>query len=251
VLGGALPPADIACLRELAQRRSIAAGGGVLIRGELARQLVLLLNGDVVLGTRAADGSFRTERSVKGPAWIDLSTAWLQLKQEFEALALSDVVVVEIPLVALRERLPAHPELGQRLCWALAQQVHQLDHASRNLLHNDARARLAQWVLERCPVAQGRCELRLEERKRDIAQQLAMTPETLSRLLRGLADSQVIEMHGYALVVPDVEALRREAGGEVEAEPAVPRSGVMASTTPRPLKASAEPQLLHEDAAAQ
>jgi CRP-like cAMP-binding protein len=213
VLGGPLQAADVACLRELARRRVVVAGARVLTLGEPARHLVLLLNGDVVLGSRAADGSLRTERTVKGPAWVDLSTAWLQQAQSIEALALSDVTVAELPVDDLRRHLPAHPELAQRLCWALSQQVHQLWHASRNLLHNDARARLAQWLLERCPVSSGRCEFRLEERKRDIAQQLAMTPETLSRLLRGLAVSRVIQMHGYALVVPDLARLRCVADG--------------------------------------
>ena len=214
VLGGPLHPVDAACLRDLARRRLVPAGAPVLVPGEPAHCLVLLLNGDVVLGSRAADGNLRTERTLKGPAWIDLSTAWLQRPQSIEAQALSDVTVAEVPLEALRRHLPTHPELSQRLCVALAEQVYLLSHASRNLLHNDARARLAQWLLERCPVSAGRCELKLEERKRDIAQQLAMTPETLSRLLRGLAASGVIDMHGYTLSVSDVDRLRQVALGE-------------------------------------
>ena len=48
----------------------------------------------------------------------------------------------------------------------------------------------------------------LEERKRDIAQQLAMTPETLSRLMRSFEGRGLITVRGYLVRVHDVKALR-------------------------------------------
>jgi CRP-like cAMP-binding protein len=104
--------------------------------------------------------------------------------------------------------------LAHRLCVNLARRVHELTVASRNLLHNDAPARFAQWLLQRCPATSGACELRLQERKRDIAQQLAMTPETLSRLMRSFESRGVIDVRGYHLHIHDVQALRSLVGIE-------------------------------------
>lgn len=208
VLGGLpLTSAESALLLGLALRRTVEAGELVLDCSEPACHLVLLLSGDVVLGSRSHEGGLRTERSVTGPAWLDLSAAWLGEPYAMEALALSDVVVAELPLVDLEARLVAYPQLLWRLCANMARRVRELTVASRNLLHNDASARFAQWLLQRCPVKAGACELRLQERKRDIAQQLAMTPETLSRLMRSFETRGVISVHGYQVQVHDVQAL--------------------------------------------
>jgi CRP-like cAMP-binding protein len=209
----ALSPADLNLLMHLAKRRVIPAGCSVFGSDLQAHSLVLLLSGDVVLGSRATDGSLRTERSVTGPAWLDLSAAWLSVPYEMEALALSDAVVAELRLDELCAELQTHPQLALCLCMSLARRVHELTAASRNLLHNDAPARFAQWLLQRCLVESGPVELRLQERKRDIAQQLAMTPETLSRLMRSFETRGVIDVRGYVVQVHDVVELRKLAGG--------------------------------------
>ncbi|WP_442775209.1 Crp/Fnr family transcriptional regulator [Sphaerotilus montanus] len=207
-----LAPADVDLLMRLAHRRTVAAGDAVLDRSAPAHALVLLLSGDVVLGSRAADGSLRTERSVTGPAWLDVSAAWLGQPHAMEAQALSDVVVADLPLDAVRDQMSIHPTLAQQFCETLAQQVQQMTMASRNLLHNDAPARLAQWLLQRLPQRSGQAELRLQERKRDIAQQLAMSPETLSRLMRSFELRGVLSVRGYQVQVRDVDELRALAG---------------------------------------
>lgn len=212
--GRRLEAPDLAALMRLAQRRTAAAGDVVLNGDRPARSLVALMSGDVVLGSRAADGSLRTERSVTGPAWLDLSAAWLSGGYEMEALALSDVVVAELPMDALTLELQARPSLALHLCAGLARRIHELTTASRNLLHNDAPARFALWLLERSPAEEGAVELKLQERKRDIAQQLAMTPETLSRLMRTLESKGVVQVQGYVVRIPDLGRLRQVAQGE-------------------------------------
>jgi CRP-like cAMP-binding protein len=210
-----LSTTELNLLLQLARRHPVHAGEVVLDpHGGPARTLVLLLSGDVVLGSRAHDGGLRTERSLAGPAWLDASSAWLGEPYAMEAMALSDVVVAEIPLDELKAHLLEHPDLAQRFCISLARRVHELTEASRNLLHNDAPARFARWLLQRCPGHADRCELRLQERKRDIAQQLAMTPETLSRLMRTFEERGVLSVRGYNLVVHDLPALRAQSGDE-------------------------------------
>jgi CRP-like cAMP-binding protein len=208
-----LTAAEFEVLTRLARRRVVPAGAAVFAPTSKGH-LVLLLCGDVVQGSRNSTGSLRTERSVTGPGWLDLSAAWLGQPYAMEAQALSDAVVAELPLAALLPELVRHPNLLQRLCVNLARQVQEQTIASRNLLHNDAPARFAQWLLQRCATDADDCELRLQERKRDIAQQLAMTPETLSRLMRSFEMRGLIEVRGYQVRVPHVSALRACAGME-------------------------------------
>ena len=216
ILGGQpLSAAEFDLLTRLASRREIAAGEVVLHEGATIDGLLLILRGDVVLGVRdPAAGTFRTERSLTGPAWLDLSSVWLALPAAVEALALSDVTLAELPLNDLQAQIGGHPGLILRLCTALARQVQELSASSRNLIHHQASVRFAQWLLHRCPAGEPGpvVELRLQERKRDIAHQLGMTPETLSRLIRSLEQQGLIRVEGYIVHIPDLAALRALCG---------------------------------------
>jgi len=216
ILGGAPLAADeFDLLTRLTSRREIAAGEVVLPEGGAINGLLLILRGDVVLGSRdPGTGTFRTERSLNGPAWLDLSSAWLALPAAVEALALSDVTLAELPLSDLQAHMSTYPGLILRLCTALARQVQDLSASSRNLIHHQASVRFAQWLLHRCPSGDPgpATEVRLQERKRDIAHQLGMTPETLSRLIRTLEQQGLIQVEGYVVRIPDLAALRALCG---------------------------------------
>jgi CRP-like cAMP-binding protein len=210
--------ADALLLEREARVRLVAQGQAVFDRGEPAHTAVLLLQGDVALGLTGEDAAFRPERLVHAPAWLDLAAVWLDMAHATEARAMSLAAVAEWPpdvLAALVERRPA---LARVLIEALARQVQTLVVHTQELMHLDAPARLAVWLHQRCepdPAAPGRALVRLAERKRDIASQLAITPETLSRLMRSFMRQGVIEVSGYTVQVLDPRALAALArGGE-------------------------------------
>lgn len=215
LLGGvALSEAEVDALAGIAQMHSVSAGQSVLSRSHIASTLVGLRSGEVALGFRTADGTFRTERIVRGPAWLDQSSAWLGEPHAMDAQALGNAVVVELPRDALEQRLAKHPGLAQRLIHGLAREVQALAVNTHELMHKDAPARLAQWLHQRCePLAgvAGQAIVKLHERKRDVASQLAITPETLSRLMRSFSRQGVIEVSGYNVRVIDPVALGRLA----------------------------------------
>jgi len=78
-------------------------------------------------------------------------------------------------------------------------------------MHKDANSRLAAWLQRRLDGSQ--MLLHLDERKRDIAAQLGMSPETLSRQMRQLSRNGLIEVHGYQVRVLDGPGLQRLAQG--------------------------------------
>ncbi len=210
LLGGArLDAAEVQALAEIAVLRVVVAGQSVLCRSTLASTLVALRTGEVALGFRTADGTFRTERIVRGPAWLDLSSAWLGEPHAMDAQALGPASVVELPREATEARLALHPGLAQRLIQGLAREVQALAVNTHELMHKDAPARLAQWLHQRLePLPDGQAVVKLHERKRDVASQLAITPETLSRLMRSFTRQGVIDVNGYNLRVLDPAALR-------------------------------------------
>lgn len=210
----ALAADELATLAHLASLRHVAAGQSVISRTSTASMLVALRSGEVALGLRTADGVFRTERIVRGPAWLDLSSAWLAGPHAMDAQAMGPATVVELPCDALEARLAAHPGLAQRLIQGLAREVQALAVNTHELMHKDAPGRLAQWLHLRSvplPGGSGQAMVRLADRKRDVASQLAITPETLSRLMRSFSRQGLIEVAGYNVRVIDPSGLARVA----------------------------------------
>lgn len=215
---GAPAPSRAECdaLDELAQTRSVAPAQAVFTHGETSRSLVVLISGDVAMGLATPGGAMRTERLVRGTAWLDASSAWLAGTHVLDAVALTQVQVAELPRAPLQSLLEQRPTLARRLLVSLAGEVRRLTVHAHELMHKDAPARLATWLHAHCQpgiddMPANQAVVRLVERKSDIASQLGMTPETLSRLMRTLSDQGVIEVEGYTVQVRDLAALRRLA----------------------------------------
>lgn len=213
---GSPAPSSVECdaLDALARVRGVAAGQPVFSHGDRSPALVVLLAGDVAMGRVQPGGGMRTERLVHGPAWLDASSAWLDSAHVLDAVALTSVQLAELARGPLQTLLEQRPRLAQRLLVSLAGEVRRLTVHAHELVYKDAPARLATWLCQRCQPAQGtpnRAVVRLAERKSDIASQLGMTPETMSRLMRSLSDQRVIGVAGYTVTVNDLSALRRLA----------------------------------------
>lgn len=74
----------------------------------------------------------------------------------------------------------------------------------------NGRYRVVHYLLGLVPDgAQGEIRTMLPSRKALIATQLALAPETLSRILHGLNDEGLIETRDYAVRIPDVVTLRQ------------------------------------------
>jgi len=216
VLGNPGLPADATTeLQDRSVLREMPCGALLISRRDSARDLVLIARGDAALGSAQNDAPFHPERTVHGPDWVDASSTWLGGTHAQDAIALTDVQLITIPRPAMQQALLRHSEIARRLVLALSRQVHALTEVAHDLMHKDAETRFAAWLLHRCvadAVEPGTAVVALHERKRDIAAQLAITPETLSRLLRHLSRKGLIEVRGYTVRVLDLAALQRLAG---------------------------------------
>jgi len=211
-----LTPADAQALDALATQRTVDAGDWVFTHRTPARALVLLLEGTVSVGH--SDGAaMAPERLLHGPAWLDAASAWLAgATHALDArAAVAPVRVADLPRAGLQMLLQQRPALAAGLLAVLAEEVQRLSLHTHELMHKDANSRLAAWLHRRLPASQGGVQamLHLGERKRDIAAQLGMSPETLSRQMRQLSRSGLIEVRGYQVRVLDGPGLQRLARG--------------------------------------
>ncbi len=209
----ALSEAERLALSPLCQTRQLQAGAAVFACGQPATELIAVLDGVVGLGAVGDDQQFHLERCVHGPAWLDLSSAWLGAGHAQAARVLQPALVLALPLDGMRLLLARCPDMRERLMTGLAQTVQSLTGATHDLMAKDAQKRLASWLLQRSPSPVPGAEVALRERKRELAAQLAITPETLSRLLRQLMSAGLIEVKGYSIKLLNLAALQNLAYG--------------------------------------
>lgn len=123
-----------------------------------------------------------------------------------EAVTASTVLGIE------RETYLAIIETSFATCRALFRHMvrrtqHHLDEIEALTIQN-ARFRLVNYLLRLLGTAEDNTTIKLPARKLLIASQLAVQPETLSRLFRELEEDGLIRVHGERIEITDSEALR-------------------------------------------
>ncbi len=122
--------------------------------------------------------------------------------------AVEATTLVAVPsadyLAALKDDTPA----CLRLLGVLSQRLHAHVQEIEDLTLQSAGNRLIRHLIRRAvPDPDGRHRVRFDETRQMLAAQLAIKPETLSRLTRALTEAGLIEPDGRDLVIPDLGKL--------------------------------------------
>lgn len=196
-----------------ARRRAVAAGEHLLRRLSRPEHLYYLLRGRVAIGL--AEGGHLSQRVLDchGPEWIDPASVLHGLPCSADYVAETPAEVLEVPAAPMRQWTAGLPPGQRQMLLDLALSNRRQTDAALGLMAKDAESRCAQWLLEHAEVTEGgTVAVPLKERKRSIAAQLGIAPETLSRILRHLRESGLITQSGAVLNVIDPRGLRQLAG---------------------------------------
>lgn len=156
--------------------------------------LWLLVRGKLSMGRRDTKNVWRQGRALRGGQWIDVASAWPQAPYPETALAMTPVLAHELPAHAVLALCTAHPLLLKALMDSLGSTACEAMAARQAMSTQDFPTRLAEWLLNELKLnGQGEC-LNLGLLKRDLAAQLGVTPETLSRTLRLFQQQGLIVM---------------------------------------------------------
>ena len=193
---------------------AVAAGTVLLHRGDAVDQILHIVQGRVVLGI-LQDGEMEHQLGeVEGPFGLEAASGLLGLKHAVDAVAETPVQLQRVPVPEFLAQVQTLPAASQTLLMDMAKSQRQQTELAVSRLAKDADARCAEWLLRHAePDAQvGGLAVTLRERKRNIAAQLGIAPETFSRVLRHLRDRQLISGAGRVLGLPNPQALRELAG---------------------------------------
>jgi CRP-like cAMP-binding protein len=150
---------------------------------------------------------------VEGPAWLEANAAVLNLPSAVDAVAETSVLLRRVPLTEFRAALSCGSIAALAVLNDVARAHRQQTELAVSRLAKDAEARCAEWLLRHAESSdKGVCSVKLQLRKRLIAAQLGIAPETLSRVLRHLRERSLISGSGRVVNLVDPSGLRMLAG---------------------------------------
>lgn len=195
------------------ERESADPGTILLRRAERPESVVLVESGQIALGLSDGENMTHLMGSVEGPFWLEASAAILGRPSLVDAVAQTRVKLRRLPVPVFRNWLAGLPESAQNLLRDVAVAHWQQSELAVSRLAKDAEARCAEWLLRNAQTsAQGSVAVMLQQRKRQIAAQLGIAPETLSRVLRHLRERSLISGSGRVVHLVDPRGLRSLAG---------------------------------------
>jgi CRP/FNR family transcriptional regulator len=210
--GGGLPPA----LTALGRRRAIGAGALIFQQDEPAASCLYLESGEVSLRRFSGSGEIEIARIGAGE-WCGEVILFAGGSYPAQAVAVQDTAALEFR----RPDILGAPDPAVRSFFLglLARKCLKLNRRIEQLTIMDTRERLAQYILGLCP---GRasgcggnmspCSFPFPKKKREIAEELGMAPETLSRGLRQLETEGLVKIEGPRIRIPSCEGLLRLIG---------------------------------------
>jgi len=206
-----LDAAALATVRDSAKRVVLAPGERLFEAGARAERFWLVRRGRVKLYRIAPNGAEKIVE-VAGPGQTFAEAFMFMTLREYlvsaEALAESEVLGFDADrfLTVLR----SSPEACLRLLGGLSLRLRdRIDEIEALSLQNST-LRVITWLLQQLP-ADGAPVIRLDVQKKVLASRLSLQPETLSRVLHGLAGEGLIAVDGPELRVLDAARLRARA----------------------------------------
>jgi CRP-like cAMP-binding protein len=171
-------------------------------------------SGRVALGLMEGDVLAHQLGVVEGPFWLEATAAVLGLPSAVDGVAETAVTLRRVPLSTFQASLNALPKAALVVLHDVAQAHRQQTELAVSRLAKDAEARCAEWLLRHAEPAgeAGSLSVMLRQRKRLIAAQLGIAPETLSRVLRHLREQSLISGSGRVVNLVDPGGLRSLAG---------------------------------------
>ncbi len=191
----------------------LATGQMLFQRGEPAAQFFIVVDGEVKLALQSRAGEEKVvERLGPGHSFAEALMFVDAPRYPLAAIALEPSHVLAIGSAEFVAMLRASPDTCLRLLADLSRRLHARIREIEELTFESATRRLVRHLLELVPSgAAGPLTVTLDESRQLLASRLAIKPETLSRILRSLADAGAIRIDGRQIEVRDPARLR--AGG--------------------------------------
>jgi CRP/FNR family transcriptional regulator len=207
-----LGPRELAALAGIAESRSYARGQDIFFSGDVAQGFFSVAAGKVRIYQTSLSGKEHILH-VFGPGEVFAEVAVFSGgAYPANAQALEDGACLFFPRERFRRLLASDPDLAMNMLGLLSMRLRQFVKKLEDLSLREVPARLAAHLLLLAAESNKRV-LSLGLPKGQLAAYLGTIPETLSRVLRRLADDGVIAVTGNAVEILDPVRLEAMASG--------------------------------------
>jgi CRP/FNR family transcriptional regulator, dissimilatory nitrate respiration regulator len=202
---------DVDTLNRIAagsRARRLEAGENVIREGEPVRGFFAVASGAVRIFRLAPDGREQVLQRVRAGQTFAEAAVLSMKRYPANAVAVEPTEVVEIGADAFLRLFEGDSRVAKAMVGSLSTWLLRLLGRVEELTVLSAGARLARHLLDLPSTASADgAVVPLPVAKKELAAQLGITPETLSRLLRKWQDLEVVRTEGSSIVVLDADAL--------------------------------------------
>ena len=219
VLLSSLPDELIEIILSQTETRSFDRGTTIFLQGEPAEIVYIVLEGWVKLFRISQNGAEAVVAVfTKGQSFGE-AAAFRNDVYPVAAEAVTECRVMPVRAGLIFSLMKSHPELCTAMLASTFRHLHALVAQVEQLKAHTGAQRLAEFLLELCPVSEGSCAVTLPYDKVLIAGRLGMKPESLSRSFARLKEVGVSVNQNHAAIA-EIAQLR----AYVEEDPAIARS---------------------------
>lgn len=201
---------DFDALSSTVSARHLEKNEVLFHRGDVAGHFFFLDTGLIELNLIAPTGEKKVLEVVSpGRTFAEAVAFMREQKYPVTAEALADSTLCQIPTNAYIDLVYSNPDACMRLLSDICRHLHARVREIENLTVQNARSRLASYLLEHIvETNDDEATVRLELPRHVIASRLSIQPETLSRLLRTMTNEGILTIEDRVIFVHSLARLR-------------------------------------------
>ncbi len=202
-------------MQRLAQRgryKDYKAGAVIAGEDEPVKGLYLVVWGRVKVFKSSGDGREQT-LYLLGPSEPFCMTSMTEERMPANLMALEDTRLFILPREIIEDLAKQEPSLVFNMLSLLIRRLKESMYLIELLSLKEIPQRLASFLLHALALGEGGDTVTLATSQREVAKVLGTTPETLSRVLKKMAGSGIIDPRGRAIRILDHKALEELCGG--------------------------------------
>ena len=196
-----------ACLTE-----HLPAGAQVFSPNQQAESFYVILRGKVKVYKLSPRGDEQILHLYGPGNTFGEAAMWARIRYPAHAEVLENTTLLVVKRSVLKQLITGNPEIAMAMMAGMSVKLREFNQLIEQLSLKEVPARLAKALLE-LPARAGTDTVVLKQTKRELAGQIGTIPETLSRALKKLTNTGLIEVNGPEITILDPEGLAELADG--------------------------------------
>ncbi|MDP2108848.1 MAG: Crp/Fnr family transcriptional regulator [Rhodocyclaceae bacterium] len=208
-----LSPEQVAHIALHAREKRLTAGEMLLQKGDSPRGYYIIIFGQIKLAFPSTSGNEKVV-DILGPRQSFGETVmFIDRPYPVFAEAIADTLLLHVAKDAIFELLETDSSFARRMLASMSTRLHALMRDVESYSLRSSAQRVIGYLMQHCPnQGNGECagsvEVTLPTSKQIIASRLNLTPETLSRIFRDLAEAKLISVKSRRITIHDIKRLR-------------------------------------------